>query len=297
MVSCVICAINLKRAETGSVTCLSCKGIFHMQCVQLTQDDLDYLTSVKKNWSCSNCVKKSVVSKSDTQSDNTTSSDLKLIMKQLNVLKFEQTKLINLVNQQNMKLDSFDKKFAEVFSQISAIKDDNVLLRNNLNNLSVRLEALELNRSTSDEESFSDFMDRQARSKNVILFNVPEASNDSNTSDVLTVERILNKLALDTKPITVQRLGKPGEKTRPLKISLTSAPDVFKILSSSKKLKSDQIFNEVKITSDKTPKQRLFLQNLRNELNTRRSNGESNLTIKYLKGIPSIITSTVQKNP
>jgi len=36
------------------------------------------------------------------------------------------------------------------------------------------------------------------------------------------------------------------------------------------------MFKEVKITSDKTPKQRLFFQNLRNELNSRHSNGESN---------------------
>lgn len=296
MVSCVICAINLKRAESGSVTCLSCKGIFHMQCVQLTQSDIDNLTSMKKTWSCPNCVKKSMVSKVDTQSDNTSSSDFNKIMKQLNVFKFEQSKLINLINQQNAKLDSFEQKFNEVFSQISVLKDDNIVLRNNINSLSVRLEALELNRSTSQDDSFLDFMDRQARSKNVILFNVPEASNDSNVSDISTVEHIFDKLVLGIKPVTVQRLGKPSGKTRPLKISLTLASDVFKLLGSSKKLKSDQIFNEIKITSDKTPKQRLFFQNLRNELNTRRSNGESNLTIKYFKGTPSIVTSSVQKN-
>lgn len=120
--------------------------------------------------------------------------------------------------------------------------------------------------------------------------------NDSNNSDTSTVDRIFTKLALNIKPITYQQLGKFDGKIRPLKITLNSASDVFKILGSSKKLKSDEIFNEVRITSDKTPKQSLYFQNLRNELNTRRSNGESNLTIKYVKGIPSIITSMVQKN-
>jgi len=221
-----------------------------MQCVQINQDDLNYLISIKKSWSCPNCIKKSKVSKSDTHSDNTSSSDFKLIIKQLNVLKFEQSKLINLVNQQHTKLDSFEQKFTEVFSQISAIKDDNILLRNNLNGLSVRLEDLELNRSTSDVDSFSDFIDRQVRSKNVILFNVPDMFNDFNNSDISTVDCIFNKLALDIKPITTQQLGKFDGKIRPLKISLHSASDIFKILGSSRKLKSDQIFNEVKITSD-----------------------------------------------
>ncbi|KAL4085243.1 hypothetical protein QTP88_027102 [Uroleucon formosanum] len=134
-----------------------------------------------------------------------------------------------------------------------------------------RLEAIELNRSTPDEDSFSDFVDRQARSKNVILFNVPDAPDDSNNSDSSTVDLIFTKLALDIKPITIQRLGKFDGKIRPLKISLASVSDVFKTLGSSRKLKSDQIFNTVRITSDKTPKQRLYFQNLRKELDKRRS--------------------------
>jgi len=105
-----------------------------MQCVKINQDDLDYLISIKKNWSCPNCTKKSEKdSKSDTQSDNISSPDVKLILKQLNLLKFEQSKLINLVNKQNTKLDAFEQKFTEVFSQLATIKDDNILLHNNLN--------------------------------------------------------------------------------------------------------------------------------------------------------------------
>jgi len=53
----------------------------------------------------------------------------------------------------------------------------------------------------------------------------------------------------------------------------------------------------VRIASDKTPKQREYFQNLCKELNERRSNGESNLSIKYYKGVPSIVsTVTDQKN-
>lgn len=42
----------------------------------------------------------------------------------------------------------------------------------------------------------------------------------------------------------------------------------------------------MRFTSDKTPKQHEHFQNLRKELNERRSNGEPNLLIKYHKGIP-----------
>lgn len=58
----------------------------------------DLCDKFKTRWnSCQNGVKKS---KSDIQSDNISSSDFKLVLQQLNILKFEQSKLINLVNQQ-----------------------------------------------------------------------------------------------------------------------------------------------------------------------------------------------------
>jgi len=47
----------------------------------------------------------------------------------------------------------------------------------------------------------------------------------------------------------------------------------------------------VRIINDKTPKQREHFQNLRKELNERRLNGESSLSIKYNKGVPSIIST------
>lgn len=71
MVSCVVYAIIFKRGETGSITCLSCNGIFHLQCITLNEDNFDYLISVKKNWSCPNCIKKlKNALKSDIQLDN-----------------------------------------------------------------------------------------------------------------------------------------------------------------------------------------------------------------------------------
>jgi len=47
----------------------------------------------------------------------------------------------------------------------------------------------------------------------------------------------------------------------------------------------------VNITSDTTLEQGEHFQNLRKELNERRSNGESNFSIKYNKGISSIVST------
>lgn len=77
---------------------------------------------------------------------------------------------------------------------------------------------------------------------------------------------------------------------------LHSASEIFKILSLSRLLKSDQIFNEIRITSDKTLKQREQFKNLRKQLSDRISSGEQNLTIKYIKSQPIIISTHSSKN-
>ncbi|XP_050548524.1 uncharacterized protein LOC126910198, partial [Daktulosphaira vitifoliae] len=199
---------------------------------------------------------------------STNSTNINLILTKIESLSSGQSKLIDLVNKQNEKLDSFEKKLSELSLQLISIKEENNLLRNNLNTLTKRIEILEINRTTLNDDIFSDFIDRQARSKNIILFNVPEIPDNTNNSDTSTVNLILQNLNLNIKPVTVHRLGKSNVKTRPLKATFNTASDVFKILGSSRHLKSNQTFNEVRITSDKTPKQREYFQNLRTELNT-----------------------------
>jgi len=129
--------------------------------------------------------------------------------------------------------------------------------------LTKRVICLESNNSTLNKDSFSDFIDRQACSKNIIIFNIPESPGDANNSDLSTTNLIFQKFNVDIKPVTVHRLGRSIGQTRPLKATLNSSSNVFKILGSSRHLKSDQSFEDVRITSDKTPKQRELFQNLR----------------------------------
>ncbi|WP_219823849.1 hypothetical protein, partial [Enterobacter cloacae complex sp. CH23B] len=50
------------------------------------------------------------------------------------------------------------------------------------------------------------------------------------------------------------------------------------------------------IKDDSTLKQREYLSKLRDELNSRLDRGEKDLTIKFIKGIPSIISKSKSKN-
>jgi hypothetical protein len=63
------------------------------------------------------------------------------------------------------------------------------------------------------------------------------------------------------------------------------------VLRNKNKLINSDLPRSISISDDKTSKQLEYLKNLRTELQLRRDNGEDNITIKYVKGIPSIIES------
>jgi len=140
-------------------------------------------------------------------------------------------------------------------------------------------------------------MGQQARSKNIIIFNACEpVDNAIDNSDIKTVNSIIGKLGVDVKPISISRLGKPNNKARPLKVMLKTTLDVFKILGASRQIRADQAFSTIRISSDKTLKQRQYFQDLRSQLANRTSKGEKDLTIKYIKGQPTIVCTTDSKN-
>lgn len=75
---------------------------------------------------------------------------------------------------------------------------------------------------------------------------------------------------------------------RSLIITLQNAQSALNIIRNRTKLKDKNIF----INADLTPNQRMHFNNTRDELKRRLANGEKDLTIKYIQGVPKII----QKN-
>jgi hypothetical protein len=142
-----------------------------------------------------------------------------------------------------------------------------------------------------------EMIDRQSRLKNVLLFNLPEALKDSTNacSDSTTIQNILDFLKLNTKPNSVTRLGKPSStnitKPRPIKLCFSDQKDIFELFSRQNKLKSNSKWKDLSFSSDRTKQQQEYMSHLRQELLNRRSNGEQDLTIKYIKGTPKIINS------
>lgn len=100
------------------------------------------------------------------------------------------------------------------------------MMMNNFLNLTKRILSLESNNCQNpipNNDAFSDFNDQHARSKNIIIFNAQESTDNTiNNSDITTVNCVIEKLGFDVKPISIIYLGKPNNKARLLQIVLNT---------------------------------------------------------------------------
>ena len=110
--------------------------------------------------------------------------------------------------------------------------------------------------------------------------------------DFKSISNILAKIDLIVNIKNFTRLGKyddKAKKPRPLLIKLGSSDEdaVFK---------NRKIFTNIKIGNDRTIKQRELYKKASIELNSRTNNGEENLFIKNINGIPTVIENDKNYN-
>lgn len=249
--------------------------------------------------------------------------DSEHIKNELSEIRKQMTEIMSAVmstsNIQKENINKLCQDVAAIKNQVNNISltidkiiiDQNILkntvdnLETNMNNTKIRVEKLEshankinnnLYSSSSNhnklscEEMFSEIHERHARSKNIIIAGIPEASmsvRDKQDNDKREVVKILKMINSNCpEPLTIYRLGKQRSgKSRNIKICLPSETAARDILRNKSNLKTDSI----KIFSDQTPYQRNYFKTLQEELKTRIDNGETSIRIKYIKGIPKII--------
>ncbi|KAE9523488.1 hypothetical protein AGLY_016040 [Aphis glycines] len=229
---------------------------------------------------------------------NTTETKLEDIIKSITELKTSNAKIISSLNSHTEKINRLDKKIDDLFKNFSILMEENHNLKLKIVNIEERISCIENNKTQIQQHSFEhdttdELMDRQVRSNNVILFNLPE---NENGSDLENIKNILTALNENIEHFTFYRTRKIKstipDRLRPVSGSLTDQSDIFTILQIQKNLKNSTKWSNIHFSSDKIMKQRDEMANLRKTLQNRRKKGEQNLIIKYVNGIPKIINNT-----
>ncbi|KAJ3644178.1 hypothetical protein Zmor_026849 [Zophobas morio] len=149
--------------------------------------------------------------------------------------------------------------------------------------------------SQSFEDVVQEVLERQKRSSNIIVFNVPEHSKSIPRSKRLNKDkRFVSELSVDHEydyaNFHCQRLGKfNASRITPIKVFLNSEQDVSNIIRKAENLITTEQYKDIRLSYDRTPKQLDFYKQLKQEMNDRIRQGETNLKIRYYNGSPRIV--------
>jgi len=220
---------------------------------------------------------------------STMQDQLDSILKSLNEVMSTQNKMITSMNEQNKTLKSFNKRFDDLSTENSFLKTKISELESKL----IEIEKTTLTTQFDELNILNELTVRQSRAQNIILYNLPENLNNTQNpiSDGDSLKLIFKEMKVNYNPINFNRLGKPSDRTRPLKITLADTKSVLETLRAQSTLRHSPDFKDIRFSSDRTIKQREQMTLLRKELESRREKGETNIIIKYIKGVPQIINS------
>lgn len=280
IVSCAVCNSSIKFTEQYLI-CIKCKNSIHYLCTSLSFAQLEKID--QKNWLCSIC---------DSPGNVVNGINILDMLYQIRV---EQKSLKERTIASEKETKKTKEKVNDLMEQFEISIRANGILNNKIAEYEDKIKKLESrDMEASESELITEMLDRQKRAKNILIFNL---TNTSHTNDNNIVQNILSAMGLDTVPVKIKRFSGNGSDTeRPVKVVFPEETDVYSVLKRKKKLHDHPIYKLIRISPDKTVRQREYYKELLEKVNERKSNGEQDIFIRYEKGNPVIIEGTQNKN-
>lgn len=191
---------------------------------------------------------------------------------------------------------------SQLGDDLNSLKATIIGLQDDIKNLKSSIQQLPVSSGSSlidTEKIVQEVAERERRKTNIIIYNYKESGCRTNAEqvglDAVAAKGLLDFVGLDDVNVQVSRLGKfsfeDSERCRPLKISFSSESHVVAILKRNAAIRKLDRWSGSHFSRDRTVMQRELYNHVRRELSERLSGGESNLKIKYQKGVPTIIQS------
>nr|CAH7765863.1 unnamed protein product [Callosobruchus chinensis] len=140
------------------------------------------------------------------------------------------------------------------------------------------------------EQVVQEVFERQNRRNNVIVFGLKE--HGETALDKAEVAKVLSHLSQSVTITGIYRIGKLDKdrrSPRPVKVTLGDSGQVSALIKKSASLKNSEEFKRIAISTDRTPRQMEVYGRVKKELDERMAKGESNIKIKHIRGILTII--------
>ncbi|PZC78580.1 hypothetical protein B5X24_HaOG202039 [Helicoverpa armigera] len=224
----------------------------------------------------------------------------------LKVIQTEISEIKNEIKTIKSATEIFTQRFELINNEIQNIKTNNSTTEDKIKHIECEISQIknQQHKNSPPAESLSlsyehlilEMKERCEREHNIVIVGIPEITDQNSIArqkhDNEEVIKITKMLVEDCPiPIKCLRLGKYSPtKNRAIKVQFNNNNTPKQLLQNKSKLPDN-----MRLFSDQTPSQRKYLLSLRDEMNKRIENGEKDLTIKYVKGVPSI-TKINKKN-
>ncbi|KAF6203362.1 hypothetical protein GE061_003780 [Apolygus lucorum] len=300
------------------LSCVICGRKFHFGCAGMYERNYRRLIpSAKSSWKCNSCLNNSSISGTNDNisdsndqlignpaSDDPSTASLKCLLTQFSAEIRDQAQsnkdeLKGLITSLGSKVDACVAGLQSLTTRVDKIKNDFDTKYAAVNERLNTLESAGSDPSGSREcplnveDSMAEIEERRRRASNVILFDIPESATADAVGaagdDLRAIEEALSKLKPEFSGLVDRffRIGRVNQdKVRPLKVIFDSPSTATKVLATNRATHPRLL----SISSDKTPTQQAYLTKLRNTLKSRMEAGENNLTIRYVSGVPRIVT-------
>lgn len=220
------------------------------------------------------------------------------IMKKLKTMEESQNNKYKSINDKLIsyegKINIINNSLDGILSAISILRDENVALKNKISSLDNKITFLEstsnVNCTLSSDEVINEAQNRLVKSKNIIVFNVLELPNESDNTSLSVAKELLSDIALDLDIIQAKRIGNARSGGRPLLLKFNDANESRLLLRNKSKLRSLEKWKNVWVNADLTQYQQVQMKSLRNILQQKRADGDFNSIIKYVNGVPKIVS-------
>lgn len=298
---CPIC-VKLVLDEEEGIQCDSdCQRWFHVKCLGMPRGDYaKFSADLNLKWNCNrlDCTVPTM------QSNRDIGDMLNMLIAKIDDLGSKVSSLLPLpgkIDEMERKIDSINVKLDTLESRIERNEDRIEQLEHKL----ADVHSSNVASASEPEHIFAEWNDRLKRASNAIIYNLPEKSSSSVNARVKHdsdwMSNLLGVFQIQISPLTMKcvRIGKPSkDKPRPLKVFFPNAEFARDFCSKFSGEEVKRAFPDLPLVSvgrDRTSRERTHLQQLRAELAERSKNGEKDITIKFINGVPAI-TKNLQKN-
>lgn len=282
---------------TDSIECPKCNATYHPSCAKST--------SVLSNGGFQRCcgVKKTF-----------SYEDLRTLICEENT-KMKTDISVNITTEVGKIQESIEAFRSSIENRISVVEGDNIIIKRQMSILedkvkvnADRIDILADNTPANKEFILEEVEERIKRRNNIILFNVPESTQDNrearSAADAAFVTSLCTTLLTDSAPLSQSRIGKYSpalQKPRPLKIVFANSNSTDLTIKNFIKFKKanqqpqDLNLRNLIMARDRTPSQLAQHRTTREEFQSRTAKGENNIRLITRNGITKIVTTQLRQ--